>query len=95
MELEQKSKIENYLLSKHIRPSVKGFDYLVYAIYLVSKDSSYKRAITKRLYPDIAKEFNENPARVERAMRHAIDASKSLLKTCEFIALADIEIRRM
>jgi hypothetical protein len=95
MESKQRHKIENYLIGKKIRPSIKGFDYLVLAIELVSKDVSYKRAITKRLYPDIAKEFNESASKVERAIRHAIDASKSTLKSSEFIALADIEIRHM
>jgi two-component system response regulator (stage 0 sporulation protein A) len=31
--------------------------------------------ITKRIYPDVAKEFKTSAGKVERAMRHAIDSS--------------------
>lgn len=94
MGMMNREKIEDYLIEKQIKPSVKGFDYLVVAIQLMNSDISYKRAITKRLYPDVAKEFNDTPSVVERAIRHAIDSSKSTMKNSEFICLAQIEIRR-
>ena len=34
-------------------------------------------AVTKELYPSIAKEFNTTPSRVERAIRHAIEVAWS------------------
>ena len=32
-------------------------------------------AVTKELYPSIAKKFNTTPSRVERAIRHAIEVA--------------------
>ena len=34
-------------------------------------------AVTKELYPSIAKKFNTTPSRVERAIRHAIEVAWS------------------
>ena len=37
------------------------------------EDETYKSAVTKRLYPDVAKKNKTTPSRVERAIRHAIE----------------------
>ena len=34
-------------------------------------------AVTKELYPSVAKKFNTTPSRVERAIRHAIEVAWS------------------
>ena len=34
-------------------------------------------AVTKELYPGIAKKYNTTPSRVERAIRHAIEVAWS------------------
>lgn len=52
---------------------VKGYEYIKTAIMLMYDDDSYRYNITKRLYPKIAKIYETTPARVERAMRHAIE----------------------
>jgi len=52
---------------------VKGYQYLRDAIVLVIKDVSLLGAVTKELYPMIAKKYNTTPSRVERAIRHAIE----------------------
>ena len=49
-----------------------GYFYLKYAVELVASDISLVRAITKRLYPMVAKKFETKPSRVERVIRHAI-----------------------
>ncbi len=54
---------------------IKGYDYLTEAINLIYSDNNYKGAITKELYPTIAKKYNTTASRVERAMRHAIELS--------------------
>lgn len=52
---------------------VKGYQYLRDAIVAVIKDVSLLSAVTKELYPMIAKSYATTPSRVERAIRHAIE----------------------
>lgn len=52
---------------------VKGYHYLREAIIQVITDNTLINAITKQLYPSIAKKFSTEPSRVERAIRHAIE----------------------
>ncbi len=52
---------------------IKGYQYLRDAILMVMEDVNLLGAVTKELYPMIAKKFNTTPSRVERAIRHAIE----------------------
>lgn len=52
---------------------VKGYQYLRDAIMLVVDEINYLGAVTKELYPTIAKKYDTTPSRVERAIRHAIE----------------------
>jgi len=52
---------------------VKGYQYLRDSIVSVIKEVSLLGAVTKELYPMIAKKYNTTPSRVERAIRHAIE----------------------
>jgi two-component system response regulator (stage 0 sporulation protein A) len=52
---------------------VKGYQYLRDAIMLVVEEINYLGAVTKELYPTIAKKYDTTPSRVERAIRHAIE----------------------
>lgn len=54
---------------------IKGYIYLRNAIELVIKDVELLGAVTKELYPTVAKNFHTTPSRVERAIRHAIEVS--------------------
>lgn len=54
---------------------IKGYRYLRRAIELVIENPAYQDKITCMLYPDIAKEFDTTAFRVERAIRHAIEAA--------------------
>lgn len=56
-----------------IPPHIKGYQYLRTAIKMCIKDTNIISAITKRLYPDVAKEYDTTPSKVERAIRHAIE----------------------
>lgn len=56
---------------------IKGYLYLREAITMVYHDIELLGAITKILYPDIAKKFNTTASRVERAIRHAIEVAWS------------------
>ena len=52
---------------------VKGYQYIRDAILMVVEDVSLLGAVTKELYPSIAKKFDTAPSRVERGIRHAIE----------------------
>ena len=54
---------------------IKGYQYLREAIIIAVKDMEVINAITKVLYPQVAKTFQTTPSRVERAIRHAIEVA--------------------
>ena len=54
---------------------IKGYHYLRKAILLSIENEEYLHAITKQLYPEIAKCFNSTSSRVERAIRHSIEVA--------------------
>ena len=56
---------------------IKGYQYLRDAILMSVSDTEMLGAITKRLYPNIAKKHQTTPSRVERAIRHAIEVAWS------------------
>ena len=54
---------------------IKGYQYLREAIIIAVGDMDVINAITKVLYPQVAKTFATTPSRVERAIRHAIEVA--------------------
>ena len=54
---------------------IKGYQYLREAIIITIRDMEVINAVTKVLYPAVAKKFNTTPSRVERAIRHAIEVA--------------------
>ena len=54
---------------------IKGYQFLLDAILLTMDEPDYINAVTKRLYPEIAKKNGTTASRVERAIRHAIEVA--------------------
>ena len=54
---------------------IKGYQYLREAILLAIDDMDVINAVTKVLYPGVAKRFDTTSSRVERAIRHAIEVA--------------------
>ena len=54
---------------------IKGYQYLREAIMIAVDDMDVINAVTKVLYPSVAKRFETTPSRVERAIRHAIEVA--------------------
>ena len=54
---------------------IKGYQYLREAIIITVKDMDVINAVTKVLYPEVAKRFGTTASRVERAIRHAIEVA--------------------
>lgn len=64
-----------YLHKIGVPANIKGYQYLKFAIAMVVNDVNTISGITKKIYPDIAKECHTTESRVERAIRHAIDVA--------------------
>ena len=62
-------------LMEHMRAHIKGYQYLREAIIITVGDMEVINAVTKVLYPEVAKRFSTTPSRVERAIRHAIEVA--------------------
>lgn len=56
---------------------IKGYHYLRDAIMMAVEDMDVLNAITKILYPTVAKHHQTTASRVERAIRHAIEVAWS------------------
>ena len=54
---------------------IKGYQYVREAIIIVVQNMDAINAVTKVLYPEVAKRFHTTPSRVERAIRHAIEVA--------------------
>ncbi len=54
---------------------IKGYHFLRYAIMTAVENPDIINAVTKQLYPAVAKHFETTSSRVERAIRHAIEVA--------------------
>ncbi len=54
---------------------IRGYDYIRDSIMLSLEDRNMLKAITKELYPTVAKNNKTTASRVERAIRHAIEVA--------------------
>ncbi|SNR86991.1 two-component system, response regulator, stage 0 sporulation protein A [Anaerovirgula multivorans] len=71
------AEITNIIHEIGVPAHIKGYLYLREAITMVVENVELLSAVTKELYPSIAKRFNTTPSRVERAIRHAIEVAWS------------------
>lgn len=68
-------RITQVLVGFGMPASLKGYTYLKHAIELCVHNPNYLDYITGMLYPDVAKNFDTTPSRVERAIRHAVEVA--------------------
>ncbi|HBG3926274.1 TPA: sporulation transcription factor Spo0A [Clostridioides difficile] len=71
------TEITNIIHEIGVPAHIKGYLYLREAIKMVIDNVELLGAVTKELYPSIAKKFNTTPSRVERVIRHAIEVAWS------------------
>lgn len=71
------SEITNIIHEIGVPAHIKGYFYLREAISMVVNDIELLSAVTKELYPSIARKYNTTSSRVERAIRHAIEVAWS------------------
>ena len=67
--------ITNMIHEIGVPAHIKGYQYLRMGIALCVENMDLIGAVTKELYPMIAKAYNTTPSRVERAIRHAIEVA--------------------
>lgn len=73
--LSYPERIYNALLELGVPNHIKGHRFVCYAIELVINNPDYIDNVTKAIYPMVAMKFDTTPSRVERAVRHAIEAT--------------------
>lgn len=71
------SHVTNMIHEIGIPAHIKGYHYLRDAIMMAVEDMDVLSAITKILYPTVAKKHQTTSSRVERAIRHAIEVAWS------------------
>ena len=54
---------------------IKGYHYLRDSIIMSVEHPEIINAVTKQLYPSVAKKYETTSSRVERAIRHAIEVA--------------------
>ena len=69
------ARLHKLLLAIGVPPNIYGYSYIIRSIELILSNPEYMHYITKGLYIDVAKDFHATPSRVERAIRHAINAA--------------------
>ncbi len=78
-EKEARRKLEidvtNMIHMVGVPANIKGYQYIRDAIIYTIYEPELISAVTKQLYPKVAKKNNTSPSRVERAIRHAIEVA--------------------
>lgn len=77
MEQNLENDVTQMLHEIGIPAHIKGYQYLRDAIAISVADQDMLTSVTKVLYPNIAKNHQTTPSRVERAIRHAIEVAWS------------------
>lgn len=67
--------VSNIIKTIGVPAHIKGYQFLRDAIMWAVKDMEIINAVTKELYPGIAKRHMTTSSRVERAIRHAIEVA--------------------
>lgn len=74
-EVELQKIISDVMRQIGVPAHIKGYQYLRQSILLSVKDPELMHAVTKVLYPTVAKQNKTTASRVERAIRHAIEVA--------------------
>lgn len=68
-------KVTDILHQIGVPAHIKGYHYLRDSIIMSVENPDIINAVTKQLYPSVARRFSTTPSRVERAIRHAIEVA--------------------
>ena len=73
--VDLESQVTSLILEIGIPAHVKGYHYVRSAIIMAVENPDTINAVTKIVYPTIAKKYQTSSSRVERAIRHAIEVA--------------------
>lgn len=76
-EMNLETRVTDMIHEIGIPAHIKGYHYLRDAIIMAIEDMDVLNAVTKILYPTVAKMHQTTASRVERAIRHAIEVAWS------------------
>ena len=76
-EINLENRVTDMIHEIGIPAHIKGYHYLRDSILMAIEDMDVLNAITKILYPTVAKKHHTTSSRVERAIRHAIEVAWS------------------
>lgn len=68
-------KVTDILHEIGVPAHIKGYNYLRDSIIMSIENPEIINAVTKQLYPSVAKKYETTSSRVERAIRHAIEVA--------------------
>ena len=68
-------KVTDILHEIGVPAHIKGYHYLRDSIIMSVEHPEIINAVTKQLYPSVAKKYETTSSRVERAIRHAIEVA--------------------
>ena len=68
-------RISEMLREAGVPASLKGYYFLRTAVGMVTEKPELIHAVTKELYPTVARQYDTTPSRVERAIRHAFEVA--------------------
>lgn len=74
-DIELKLQVTEILHQIGVPAHIKGYQYLRNSIIMAVRNKEIINAITKQLYPSVAKQYDTTSSRVERAIRHAIEVA--------------------
>ena len=73
--LSMEVKVTEILHQIGVPAHIKGYHYLRDSILMSVENPDIINAVTKQLYPSVAKKYGTTSSRVERAIRHAIEVA--------------------
>ncbi len=73
--IELERYVANLMHEVGVPAHIRGYDYIRDSILLSLENRNMLKAITKELYPTVAKNNHTTASRVERAIRHAIEVA--------------------
>lgn len=74
-DLSVEKRIDILCMGVGIPSHIRGYHYLREAILICMDNPGCTSRVTRELYPRVAEKFNTSSARVERAIRHAMDVA--------------------
>lgn len=72
---DMETEVTNIMHEIGVPAHIKGYAYVRCAIMMVIENADLINAVTKQLYPAVAKKYRTTNSRVERAIRHGIEVA--------------------